>query len=592
MQKLRYDPRSIKSGLLLATLLCWILPIIIIVTMFSVLVNYYNDRNLEQATDLGMENAMHQVELRLLSVIEDSKSVSYDGVVRQSYIESSGLVYKDITEYLTQKFTRNANYRCVFISSVGSGEPVHAYAAAPGTAKLNLLRYYTASVYPEVKSLLEHVDTGIYFLTVDDEIYMVRNLLDHDFTPYAMLVLGLEKSEVFQSIYGIANISVTGVSIDGVSLPVAAAESGAHGGRDYPIDCDGHTLILTAQSTALRPLSTMPMLQWAIAGIALLGVPLILLITQFFNRSVNRPMEVLIDANRRVESGERGYLIAARAPNTEFRQLYSHFNAMSSELKSQFERLYLEQQALQQAKIRALQSQINPHFLNNTLEIINWEARLADNERVCSMIEALSTMLDAAIGRDGRAQIPLSEELQYVGAYLHITKERLGDRLTVRREIDDAMLPVLIPRLMLQPIVENAVEHDLSRRGGELCLRAFAQADGSYAFEVEHDGEMTQEGWARIHEALQSPAVPAQPQRGGSVGVRNVAQRLRLLYADACSFTILAPRPGRILARICLPGTQPRGATTTGNESQPQATKHNDSPYLSGSGKCSKIKEP
>lgn len=412
MQKLRYDPRSIKSGLTLATLLCWILPIIIIVTMFSVLVNYYNDRNLEQATDLGMENAMHQVELRLLSVIEDSKSVSYDGVVRQSYIESSGLVYKDITEYLTQKFTRNANYRCVFISSAGSGEPVHAYAAAPGTAKLNLLRYYTASVYPEVKSLLEHVDTGIYFLTVDDEIYMVRNLLDHDFTPYAMLVLGLEKSEVFQSIYGIANISVTGVSIDGVSLPVAAAESGAH-----------------------------------------------------------------------------GYLIAARAPNTEFRQLYSHFNAMSSELKSQFERLYLEQQALQQAKIRALQSQINPHFLNNTLEIINWEARLADNERVCSMIEALSTMLDAAIGRDGRAQIPLSEELQYVGAYLHITKERLGDRLTVRREIDDAMLPVLIPRLMLQPIVENAVEHDLSRRGGELCLRAFAQADGSYTFEVEHDGE-------------------------------------------------------------------------------------------------------
>lgn len=86
-----------------------------------------------------------------------------------------------------------------------------------------------------------------------------------------------------------------------------------------------------------------------------------------------------------MENGERGYVITAEAPNTEFRQLYSQFNAMSSELKSQFERLYLEQQALQQAKIRALQSQINPHFLNNTLEIINWEARLADNERVCSL---------------------------------------------------------------------------------------------------------------------------------------------------------------------------------------------------------------
>lgn len=231
MKKLRYDPKSIRSGLTLVTLLCWILPIIIIVTMFSVLVNYYNDRNLEQAMELGTENAMHQVELRLLSVIEDSKAVSYDGIVRQSYSEASGLVYKDVTEYLTQKFMRNANYRCVFISSASGDEPVHAYAAAPGTAKLNLLRYYRDSVYPEVRALLESVDTGIYFLTVDEEIYMVRNLLDHDFTPYAMLVLGLEKSEVFQSRYGIANVSITGVRIDGVELPVAAAEAHDAGGE-------------------------------------------------------------------------------------------------------------------------------------------------------------------------------------------------------------------------------------------------------------------------------------------------------------------------------------------------------------------------
>ena len=231
MKKLRYDPKSIRSGLTLVTLLCWILPIIIIVTMFSVLVNYYNDRKLEQAMELGMENAMHQVELRLLSVIEDSKAVSYDGIVRQSYSEASGLVYKDVTEYLTQKFTRNANYRCVFISSASGDEPVHTYAAAPGTAKLNLLCYYRDSVYPEVRSLLESVDTGIYFLTVNEEIYMVRNLLDHDFTPYAMLVLGLEKSEAFQSLYGSANVSITGVRIDGVELPVAAAEAHDAGGE-------------------------------------------------------------------------------------------------------------------------------------------------------------------------------------------------------------------------------------------------------------------------------------------------------------------------------------------------------------------------
>ena len=83
--------------------------------------------------------------------------------------------------------------------------------------------------------------------------------------------------------------------------------------------------------------------------------------------------------------------------------------------------------AAQRAQIKALQSQINPHFLNNTLEIINWEARIEGNDRVSAMIEALSTMLNAALDRDGRTQIPLKEELGYVEAYLYIIRERLGE---------------------------------------------------------------------------------------------------------------------------------------------------------------------
>ena len=554
MLKLRHDLRSLKSGLTLATILCWILPIVIIVTMFTVLVSFYNDRNVRQSMDMAVENGMHQVELRLLSVIEDSKAVSYDGIVRQNYREGGELLYKNVTDYLTQKFTRNANYRCVFISSLDTDEPMHAYAAAPGTAKLNLRRYYVSTVFPAARDRMRGIDTGIYFMTVDSEVYMVRNLLDHDFVPYALLVIGLEKSEVFQSLFSIADVSLTGLEIDGVSIPLSAAADAPSGGtgRIYTVDVDGHTVALTAQSVTLQPLSTMPMLQWAILAVVLLGLPMLLLIVFFFYRGVNRPMEVLIDANRRVQSGERGYVITEQAPNTEFGQLYTHFNARSAELKSQFERLYLEQQALQQAKIKALQSQINPHFLNNTLEIINWEARLADDERVCSMIEALSTMLDAAIGRDGRSEIPLAEELRYVDAYLHITQERLGDRLHVEREIDETMLDMRIPRLMLQPIIENAIEHDLTRSGGTIRLHVYRQ-EQTCCFDVEHDGDITPEGWARIRSALEAPAADETPIRGGSVGMRNVSQRLRLLYGDACSFRVFQSAPGHVMARITLP---------------------------------------
>ena len=180
-------------------------------------------------------------------------------------------------------------------------------------------------------------------------------------------------------------------------------------------------------------------------------------------------MSILTRASRYVQSGERGYQITKESPNLEFQKLYQDFNVMSTELKNQFDRSYLEQQATQKAQIKALQSQINPHFLNNTLEVINWEARIAGNEQVSEMIEALSTMLSAALDRKGRTQIPLEEELGYVDAYLRIIQWRIGDKFHVHKDIAEDVLSLAVPRLILQPIAENAVEHDITQnRGGNL----------------------------------------------------------------------------------------------------------------------------
>ena len=150
-------------------------------------------------------------------------------------------------------------------------------------------------------------------------------------------------------------------------------------------------------------------------------------------------------------------------------------------------------------------------------------------------------MLDAAVGRDGRSQAPLSEELKYVDAYLYITKERLGERLTVSREIEESMLGCQIPRLMLQPIIENAVEHDISRSGGELCIRAYRS--GGLCFEIEHEGQLSDSDWDSVRRSLDS-GKPFDPERqhGGSVGIRNVNQRLRLITA-ASSARPITPLP-------------------------------------------------
>lgn len=164
------------------------------------------------------------------------------------------------------------------------------------------------------------------------------------------------------------------------------------------------------------------------------------------------------------------------------------------------------------------------------------------------MIEALSTMLTAALDRDGRAQIPLSEELGYVDAYLYIIRERLGGNLRVTKEIPDEMAAQLIPRLILQPIVENAVEHDITaNRGGRLTLRARREA-GEIVLEVEHDGTMTDKDRENIRQLTS-----AEYTGSGRVGLRNVYRRLKLLYGDAGGLTIEETAPGTILARLHFP---------------------------------------
>lgn len=220
-------------------------------------------------------------------------------------------------------------------------------------------------------------------------------------------------------------------------------------------------------------------------------------------------------------------------------------------MKHQFEQAVEEQQALQQAKIKALQSQINPHFLNNTLEVINWEARLAGNDRISEMIEALATMLNATLNRDEQSRIPLREEMKYVDAYLYITRERMGDRLQTELDIDESLMDQMLPRLILQPVLENAIEHDLSRTSsGRLAIRGYRE-NSMVVLEVEHNGTLKPEDMCNIRRLLS--ADPGDPKRSTHIGIRNVNQRLKLIYGEAGALTIDNTDHGSVLARIRFP---------------------------------------
>lgn len=199
---------------------------------------------------------------------------------------------------------------------------------------------------------------------------------------------------------------------------------------------------------------------------------------------------------------------------------------------------------LVEARLANLQSQLNPHFLFNTLNTIAQYIR-EDAAASEHMIEQLASLLRASLAVSGRRVLTLGEELSLVDSYLEIQQARFPDRLKIRRQIDPDLLRCLVPTLLLQPLVENAILHGIARRreGGVLELRVFSACPGRLVIEVADtgDGAAEEPFGAEIH-----------PKREG-VGLRNTRERLEALYGSRANFVLLRDSLGGLCSRIEMP---------------------------------------
>jgi len=205
----------------------------------------------------------------------------------------------------------------------------------------------------------------------------------------------------------------------------------------------------------------------------------------------------------------------------------------------------LEQQErlLLQARMEALQSQINPHFLFNTLNSVSSLVR-RDPDSAREMIVKLGNILRRLL-RKGDSFVPLHEELEFLDDYLDIEVARFGhDKLNVMKELEPATLDHLVPSMILQPLVENAVKHGFSSKvdAGKIHIRS-RNAGERLVLEVEDDG-------------IGMPATRAGTPSGTGIGILNVTERLQVVYGDAAEISIES-QPGKgTLVRLVLPVLQ------------------------------------
>jgi anti-sigma regulatory factor (Ser/Thr protein kinase) len=218
------------------------------------------------------------------------------------------------------------------------------------------------------------------------------------------------------------------------------------------------------------------------------------------------------------------------------------------------------------SQLLALQHQLHPHFLFNTLHAISSLVH-RDPDRADLMIERLSELLRLTLRKVGAQEVELAEELEYLRAYLDIQQVHFGDRLQVDYRIDIAAMDVLVPTLILQPLVENAIRHGLEPmvRAGRLSIEA--QADGDTLWlRVRDDGARLPKKWKRTDFA------PAELRRGKreGVGLSNTRSRLDRLYGEQAALTVRENPGGGVLADIYIPLRRSALATANGDRFEPK----------------------
>ncbi len=187
-----------------------------------------------------------------------------------------------------------------------------------------------------------------------------------------------------------------------------------------------------------------------------------------------------------------------------------------------------------QAEYLALQNQINPHFLYNALEAIRADALLADCEEIAETTEALATFFRYTIS-NVQEYVTFSDELDNVEDYFTIQRCRFGDKLSMELEMEnEALLEARMPKLILQPLVENAVLHGLEEKMGHGTVRIIVKSSEQTLFlQVRDDGiGMTEEQVARLNEQFSGDDRTAPARQRGGIALRNVNSRIRLMFGE------------------------------------------------------------
>jgi len=287
-------------------------------------------------------------------------------------------------------------------------------------------------------------------------------------------------------------------------------------------------------------LADMKKVLYTILILCLITLPIWLVLIYTIYRDIINPIYLLVDSMDKIEKGNTGITVS-HDRHDELGYVFKTFNRMSEEITRLINKVYKESLMMKDAQIKALQAQINPHFLCNTLETINWKAKLYGVDDISEMVTALSSIIDANLDRNNEKMIPIRRELEYIDNYNLLIQKRFGKKITFIKSIDDAALDYRIPMLLIQPLIENSIYHGLeTKKGGGTVELIISIEEDMLLIIVADDGKGIDDNTLKKLKQSMEENVENQYESRTKIGIMNVHRRIKLIYGSEFGLNIFS----------------------------------------------------
>lgn len=296
--------------------------------------------------------------------------------------------------------------------------------------------------------------------------------------------------------------------------------------------------------------------------IALIALIVVIAITMIISVKITAPIKVLIENMKKVEKGNLEVDFETLGSD-EIGMLGKHFKSMIKKINRLIEKEYKLQIENKDVQLKVLQSQINPHFLYNSFQSIGTLALKSNATDVYSLLTSLSLIMRYSMNMR-ESSVPLSMEINHVKAYLALQKQRFEEELEVSIQEDPHSKNILVPKMILQPIVENCFKHGFRHQmnHSEIVIRSYTR-EGFLIIEVKDNGKgVTQDQVEKILTGLKNSELIDNENERESIGLKNIYDRLTIYYGKDANLYIESDEYKGFSVTICLPILFPKEETT------------------------------